>query len=120
MLLVCVFLYTQILCTHEHTHTRAQTHTHTHTHTHVRAHTHTHTRKHTHTHTHTQTHTHTNTRTSSGCVEGGGKAFDEWDYIQIIVVIEDEVSDYKKFGPTNTISAGRFAIFELSREAKVH
>jgi len=53
-------------------------------------------------------------------VEGGGKAFDEWDYIQIIVVIEDEVSDYKKFGPTNTISAGRFAIFALPREPKVH
>jgi len=53
-------------------------------------------------------------------VEGGGKAFDEWDYIQIVVVIEDEVSDYKKFGPKNTISAGRFAIFALPCEAQVH
>jgi len=26
-------------------------------------------------------------------VEGDGKAFDKWDYIQIVVVIEDEVSD---------------------------
>jgi len=37
-------------------------------------------------------------------VESGGKAFDEWDYVQIVVVIEDEVSDYKKFGTTNPIS----------------
>jgi len=53
-------------------------------------------------------------------VEGGGKVFDEWDYIQIVVVIEDEVSDYKKFGPKNTISYGRFAIFALPRKFMVH
>jgi len=52
-------------------------------------------------------------------VEGGGKAFDEWDYIQIVVVIEDEVGDYQNFGPKNAISAGRFAIFALPHEAKV-
>jgi len=52
-------------------------------------------------------------------MEGGGKAFDEWDCTQIVQVIEDEAGDYKKFGPKTTIFAGRFAIFALPREAKV-
>jgi hypothetical protein len=50
---------------------------------------------------------------TSGTVEGGhGKVADPWQYIQILIVIPEEVEDYKMYGPRNAV------IFALPSEAK--
>jgi hypothetical protein len=49
----------------------------------------------------------------SGQVEGGmGKVGDKCEYIQILVVIQEEVADYVQFGPQNAV------IFALPDQAK--
>ena len=117
----CIRMYIYISI-HTHTQTRTHTHIHTYTHTFTHVHAHTNTRAHTHAHTHTRTHTHTHTHThtqelqtsmiTSGSVQGSGKAGIKCSYLQILVVIPEEVQAYKEFGPENA------AIFELPAGAK--
>lgn len=48
----------------------------------------------------------------SGTVEGGqGKVGESWQYMQILIVIQEEVEDYKKYGPKDVF------IFALPEEA---
>jgi hypothetical protein len=50
---------------------------------------------------------------TSGTVEGGqGKVAGPWQYIQILIVIPEEVEDYKMYGPRDAV------IFALPSEAK--
>ena len=49
----------------------------------------------------------------SGDVSNGGKYGTAWKYVQILVVIQSEVEDYKRYGPRDA------AIFELPSEAEV-
>lgn len=57
----------------------------------------------------------TNTMIPSGNVEGGqGKIGKSWKYVQILIVIQEEVEDYKRYGPKDAV------IFALPKAASGH